>query len=111
MSFFSIIQGSIYVSTVSLNHCDVVEGFQVIRSVLESIFVALEGKVNLTQHGINIPNVVPQIRIGERIVLTFKQSSLKARVEKMVLMIGKTTQSHVVPQFQRLIPQLDESLV
>ena len=82
-----------------------------IRSLLQCILIPLDSKLRLPKYRINIPNIIPQITGGKRILIALKDSPLKARIKKMILMISKTTKSHVIPQLQRLVTQLDQPLI
>jgi hypothetical protein len=37
--------------------------------------------------------------------------SFKARVEEMVLMVGKAAQSHIIPNLWRLVTEFDQPLI
>jgi hypothetical protein len=106
-----VVDGGVQIFLVGLDDGKIVEGFDVVGPLLEGVLVGFGCEVELTEHGVDIPDVVPKIGVGEGIVLVVSNGSLETRVEEMILMIGKAAQPHIIPQLKRLIAKLDQPLI
>lgn len=81
------------------------------RMVCQCQFVSLQSHIFISHQSIHIPHIIPHITEQQKLISRIKYGSFEARVEEMVLMVGKTTQCHVIPYLWRLITKFNQPLI
>lgn len=92
-------------------HSNIVHRLNVLRKIIQWQLVSLKSKLPFSYQHISVPDIVPNVGMHNRIILSQSQSSLKTLIKHLKLVVGNRTQSKIVPYFSWIIPQLDKTLV
>lgn len=58
---FSVVDSGVDLSNLGFDHCQVVQGFAMAGVVLQSCFVGFDCEVGLSQKGVDVADVVPDV--------------------------------------------------